>query len=1656
MNAAEVFSGDSELARLARGLDWSATPLGPPEGWSASLRGAVRLILGSRYPMFVWWGPSFIQIYNDAYAPILGQRHPQALGRPAPEVWSDVWSVVGPQAEGVLRDGQSTWNDRVLLVMQRKGYTEEAYFTFSYSPAYDDDGSVGGLFCAVTEETDRLIGERRLECLRRLSAVLMEARTSQQACQQLAAALSHSSLDLPFALIYLPQADGSLHLTAATGLGPGAPWAPQMVQPPDDGPWPFTAAARSRRPATVSGLARRMPSLHAGPWPEPIDSAVVVPLLTAGAAEADGFVVLGLSPRLRLDAEYEAHASLVGEQIAGALAHARAFESEQRRAQALDELDRAKTAFFANVSHEFRTPLALMVGPLEDLAETLAPGDARRVLVGTASRNTQRLLKLVNTLLEYARVEGGRANAVFEATDLAVFTADLASSFRSACERAGLELVVDCPPLSEPVFVDTRMWEKVVLNLVSNAFKFTFKGRITIAVREVDGSEGRHAEVSVADTGNGIAAADLPKLFQRFQRIEGARGRSMEGSGIGLSLVAELVRLHGGSIAVESRPGVGSRFVVRLPFGSAHLPASEVRGAEALEAGAPPPTAATVAYVGEAMSWLRQGDAGVSDGMDSGFGVLDEGINLAAPAAAPGDAASVLLVEDNPDLRDYLHRLLAPRYHVRTAGDGDEALRMALDQPPDLVLSDVMLPGLSGLELTARLRRHARTAVLPILLLSARAGEEARIEGLDAGADDYLVKPFSARELLARVAAHLAAARVRYDADAMRREMDERMRTALAAADAGSWSMGPRPEQVMWSPEVYDMLGLHRGQPASVALALTRIHPDDGEDLMVRFHEQLAARGEIEIEYRVLLPHEGVRWHQARGRRMQDGRVSGITLDITSRKRAELLEAEQRRALESILSGASVEESLTALTASVSRLDPQARAFIVRLQPGTDAVDSVYTEHFQPAELAAALRDMPPGELLSGGYPDRELCRTLGIQACHAAPVLGVGGRPIGSFFLCLRQDRDPTPWERRIAEFGANAAGVAMERDRIETELREERVRLRAFVDQSVAGVVLYDLQGHITEVNARFCELVGRSAAQLRGAELSEITHPDDVAPSAEMLSSLLAGSRPSFFIEKRYVRPDASVVWVRKVANLLRDAQGQPRNVAAVVVDITERKQAEEALRESEQRFRVMADTAPAMLWVTDTANHLTFISRGWFEYTGQNEEAAYRNGNGWVDMVHPEDREAAWRTFVQAAQDRSAFELECRLRVVDGSYRWAINAGRARHATDGSWLGYIGSVIDVHERIQARAALQAADRRKDEFLATLAHELRNPLAPIRNALHLVKLQGGVAGHLRDMMERQLNQLVRLVDDLMEASRISRGQLELRLESLDLREVVRTAIETSRPLLEKARHDLQVHLPDAPQPVRGDAVRVAQIIVNLLNNAAKYTEEGGRIEVEVSRDGPWIAVAVCDNGVGIAAEDMPHVFEMFAQVDRNALRAQGGLGIGLALARRLAEMHGGTLQAHSEGPGRGSTFTVRLPAAARLERSRAVVPPPPALPARRVLVVDDNRDAADSLAMVLRHLGAEVHTAHDGATALNIAGSWCPAVALLDLGMPGMDGFEVARKMRSDKRLAGLKLIALTGWGQEEDRLRSRRSGFDHHLVKPVDLSLLQTLLEPAGGA
>jgi PAS domain S-box-containing protein len=377
-------------------------------------------------------------------------------------------------------------------------------------------------------------------------------------------------------------------------------------------------------------------------------------------------------------------------------------------------------------------------------------------------------------------------------------------------------------------------------------------------------------------------------------------------------------------------------------------------------------------------------------------------------------------------------------------------------------------------------------------------------------------------------------------------------------------------------------------------------------------------------------------------------------------------------------------------------------------------------------------------------------------------------------------------------------------------------------------------------------------------------------------------------------------------------------------------------------------------------------------------------------------------------------------------------------------------------EARERELAAERLREADRRKDEFLATLAHELRNPLAPIRNALHVLRISGATGGpavRVQEMMERQVNHLVRLVDELLEISRITRGKIELSRDRVDLAAVLQHAIDISQPHIDEAGHRLILDLPPEPLPLDADPVRLAQVFANLLDNAARFTDPGGRITVSVAREGregDTVRLSVADTGIGISAEMLPRVFELFAQ-DRSPGRAHDGLGIGLTLARSLVEMHGGSIEAHSEGAGMGSELVVRLPLLREQAPGEDAEPAErPALAAHRILLIDDNRDAADSLGMLLELLGAEVRTVYDGPAALAALATGAPTAVLLDIGMPDMDGYEVARHIRSEPRLKGVPLIALTGWGQEEDRRRARAAGFDHHLVKPVDIDALQALL------
>ncbi len=1136
--------GGGTMGERIRSFDWSSHPMGPIERWPQSLRTALGICLDSRYPMAIWWGPRLCQLYNDGYIPVLGDKHPRSLGQRGDECWAEIWDVVGPIYERVVTLGESTFASDLLLLMERNRYLEETYFTFSYSPIRDEAGGVGGNLITCTETTQRVISERRLSTLRDLGARAAGGEREEEACARAVEALAANPWDIPFALLYLAAPEGhAFHLAGSAGVPDGSDAAPAVVET-GSGPgsergsdrgWPLAQLLAAGGAVAVQNLAARFDAVPPGPWPDPPECALLLPLGAPGQDRPTGALVAGVSRRRVLDTGYRDFLRLVASQIASAIANARAYEEERRRAEALAELDRAKTVFFSNVSHEFRTPLTLLLGPLQDLLDDDGrplPA-AQREHVETAQRNALRLLKLVNTLLDFSRIEAGRTDAVYEPTDLAALTRELASVFRSAVERAGLTLTVDCETPEaddhEAVYVDREMWEKIVLNLLSNAFKFTLEGEIAVRLRHLRSQEGDRVELTVSDTGAGIPAEEIPHLFERFRRVKVARARSQEGTGIGLALVHELVKLHGGAVRVESEPGRGSSFTVAIPAGTAHLPEERLGGPRALASTALGPAP----YVDEALRWL----------LPSATGESAPTLAAAAPLDYAAERPRILLADDNADMRDYLSRLLSERWQVEAVADGQAALAAALAAPPDLVLADVMMPGLDGFELLRALRSNPATRALPILLLSARAGEEARVEGLEAGADDYLVKPFSARELVARIAAQLEAARL-------------------------------------------------RGQ----------------------------------------------------------------------------------------------------------------------------------------------------------------------------------------------------------IAE--------------------SERV-----------------------------------------------------------------------------------------------------------------------------------------------------------------------------------------------------------------------------------------------------ARRQAEADSRAKDQFLAMLSHELRNPLGAIRTAAHTLEGAGASPSlspeairHLSRIITRQSRHLTLLLDDLLDVARVTAGKIELRRDPVNLAEIAERCLRTftGAGLLERHRIEAEI----APAWVEGDATRLEQVVSNLLENAVKYTPAGGLVRLRAERRDGEAVLRVEDTGVGIPAEILPHIFDLFVQGERTLDRSQGGLGLGLTLVRQLVEKQGGRVEASSPGPGLGSAFEVRLPvfeperepAAARAEAGAATARDTP----RRILLIEDNADSRESLQLLLQMEGHQVETAGDGRRGLELARELAPDLVLVDIGLPGLNGYQVAQGLASHPERGRMRVVALTGYGQESDHQRSREAGFDLHLVKPVEPARLRDLL------
>jgi PAS domain S-box-containing protein len=1625
------------MGERIRAFDWSATAVGPIEAWSPALLAVLRIILVNRVPHILWWGPDYIQFYNDTYAPILGAKHPdQALGRPCSESWSGIWQQVRPILDAAFHDGSPTSARDLLLEPNRHGFVEETYFTSTCSPVLDEtaEGGIGGVLATVTEITGTILSERRRATVLNLAAPSAEARSAEQACLISAEALALNNRDFPFALLYLIDSDGRhARLASVSGVSAGQPISPQTIALQDGqaaSAWPLGEAIRSQATRIETDLASRFDGqVPPGPWSDPPHTAAILPIRSRRAGSLAGFLVAGISARLQFDDRYRDFLELVSAQIASAIAKAREHEEEKKRAEALAEIERAKTAFFSNISDGFRTPLTLMLGPIEELltrSHTQLPPAAAGQLE-LAHRNSIRLLRLVNTLLDFSRLEGGRIDAVFEPTDLAAFTAEFSGVFRAAAERAGLKFTVDCPGLPEPVYVDRDMWQKIVLNLVSNALNFTTEGEIAVALRaEPSRFPDQRATLvlSVRDTGVGISAEEMSRLFKPFYRGEAAMSLAPEGSGIGLALVKDLAALHGGSVRVESRQGEGSTFFVAVPFGKEHLPAHRVGSGRALEA-----TATGVSpFIEEALRWWQPEKPSLMEAVQEPgtpqrpFAPLPPQVDECRPR--------VLIADSNADMRGFLAGLLADRYRVQTVVDGQAALEAARQNRPDLVLSDVMMPRLDGAGLVRELRADPALAALPVILLSAPAGENSPVEGMQTYADDYLVKPFSARELKARVAARLEAARQRREAADQIRQSEERFKLCMEAMNDGLWDWRLPSDEHYFSPAYYRMLGYSPDAfPSTGDAWLNLIHPDDRVRTIRATMDCVEGRCEqSESEFRMKAADGEWRWvfdrFKCLGRddRGTAVRLLGTHVDITERKRAEerLRESEERyrRLFESI-----------------------DQAFCT--------IEVLFDEHLKPVDYRFLLVNPAFGR--QTGVPDAKGRWMRDIAPLHEESwyqrfgQIALTGEPMRFESLAAQLHRYFEVFAWRIGAPEGRKVAVLLNditgRRKTEEKLRRSEARWNSALEHLAEGVVIGTDTGHLVYWNPAARRICGLTADQgLVG--LNEASDPFEcwTADGARQLSvdefpmHRILRNEVLRDVELRLRRPDQG--WERIVSfsgSMVETADGE-RLAHISLNDLTEQRKVEEAFRRSAQQFQDLIDGSPGMVFVKDLEGRYITINTTFERFVGLSRDEV--RGKTDYDLFSSEEAEAYRKHDRRAAETGAPLQVEETCDLKDGTRIVHLLNKFPIHDVDGKIYAVCGMGTDITERKQSEERLR--ESQKLESIGVLAggvaHDFNNLLTGVVGNASLIQEAlgpGHPASELADRILETGEQLAHLTRQMLAYAGKGRFILEplnLSVMARDLGELLRSSIPKKVAL----HFDLEKDLP----AIEADRGQAQQILLNLVINAGEAIgNRDGLITVKTLTrtvdipyirihpeaaalsPGEYVVLEVRDTGCGIDDAVKTKIFDPFFSTKFT------GRGLGLAAVAGIVRGHKGAIIVNSQ-PGTGTTFDVLLPAIPRPIQTQPEAPPVVKTEGSGVvLIIDDEPTVRQIAKKALENRGYTVLVADDGLAAIDIFKRHPGKIdlAILDLSMPGMSGQETLpelRKVRPD-----VKVLVSSGYSEIE---------------------------------
>ncbi|MEJ8835569.1 hybrid sensor histidine kinase/response regulator [Ramlibacter sp. AN1133] len=874
-------------------------------------------------------------------------------------------------------------------------------------------------------------------------------------------------------------------------------------------------------------------------------------------------------------------------------------------------------------------------------------------------------------------------------------------------------------------------------------------------------------------------------------------------------------------------------------------------------------------------------------------------------------------------------------------------------------------------------------------------------------------------------------------------DSQERLRLAVESSGIGLWTWDLATEAVTWSSEAYRIHGLeHDAFGGTGAAFFALVHPADRQRVEQAVREALARNHRYQCEFRIVRPDGSIAWvaNGGRARYDADGNAVGMLgtiSDVTATRHAEL----------------AMQAALEASSAGTFRWDIRTNELW-----WDDALDRLFglTPGASVRSLEQFIARVHPDDR-AGVIARCERCRTDGANFDMEFRIV----RPDGSERWLYDRGRTFRDHAGRPASMTGACVDIT-HRKHTELALRRSESFYRQTLESLPGMTFTTTRDGWWDYLSEQWQTYTGIPSSQLLGHSWPSALHPDDRPAMVARFDWALA-RKEGCDVECRVRGADGTYRWFKVRCQPILDPSGELASWIGTAVDVHELQQAQEALAASEERLRRAQRAGGIGVWEWNMETQLAF----WTEQTAtlmgcRPPSLEQVPDEFWRDAIHPEDLARIQQHLCDAYVTRH-FHDEFRTMRADGSVAWLESDAELVGGEDGRPLKLVGSVRDVSERHRAEEALRQADRLKDEFLATLAHELRNPLAALRSGLHLLQVTQGSAAPQQEkthgMMERQLTHLVRLVDDLLDVSRISQGKLAIRRERVDMADVLAQAIETAHELIEARGHRLALDLPPEPLCVTGDATRLAQVAANLLLNAAKYTPDGGDIRATVREADGEVELSVADNGLGIAPEMQARVFDLFVQVGTQWQPGMGGLGIGLALVRRLVELHGGSIRVHSAGEGQGSTFTVRLPAAPLAAGSE----PAPVAPAAaasdvrpiRVMVVDDNVDAAEAMSLLLELTGHEVRVAADGQSALKGAREFRPAVTFLDIGLPGMSGYEVARTLKADPELREGILVAVTGWGSDEDKRKCLDAGFDLHLTKPVEPAAMEQVLAAWAG-